>query len=519
MRQAVGAPIIVDGRLWGAMNAGSVGERPLPADTETRLVSFTELVATAVANAESRAALAASRARIVAAADESRRQIRRDLHDGAQQRLVSAVVGLKLASRALDNGGANATELVAEALRDAEEANAELRELAHGILPVTNTGLRGGLDALVSRIPLRVAHADQATVTVHAEGRQLRVEIRDAGSEAPTPSRGPDSSGSATESRHSAGRSSSPARPAAPPRCSSTSRSRSQRALGPRSVEESIPLTTEVAHDCVSLDSHACRDVRSGPRRTARDRRFKMSLDQKRARAFGVLYLITFVTSIPALALYQPVLDDPVGYIAGAGHDTQILFAALLELLLIIANIGTAVVIFPIVRRQNEELALGYVTARVIECTFILVGILSVLGIITLRNQVAGASEGTVAYTLAGIKDWTFLLGPGWVVGWGNGLILGYLMYRSELVPRRAAWLGLIGGPLIIVSGTAVMLSGDHPSDTLRSLQGFATIPEFLWELFLGVYCSFKGFRPSSRILQAEASRDRTPAVTAVAPA
>src|SRR5919112_3009579 len=202
-----------------------------------------------------------------------------------------------------------------------------------------------------------------------------------------------------------------------------------------------------------------------------------MSLDQKRARVFGVLYLITYVTSIPALALYQPVLDDPVGYIAGAGHDTQILFAALLELLLIIANIGTAVVIFPIVRRQNEELALGYVTARLIECTFILVGILSVLGIITLRNQVAGPSEGTVAYTLAAIKDSTFLLGPGWVVGWGNGLILGYLMYRSGLVPRQAAWLGLIGGPLLIVTGAALLFTGDDPHDPLRSLQGLATIP------------------------------------------
>ena len=227
-----------------------------------------------------------------------------------------------------------------------------------------------------------------------------------------------------------------------------------------------------------------------------------MSLDQKRARVFGVLFLITYVTSIPALALYQPVLDDPVGYIAGAGHDKQILFAALLELLLIISAIGTAVVIFPIVRRRNEELALGYVTARVIECTFILVGILSVLGIITLRNQVAGASEGTVAYTLAAIKDWTFLLGPGWVVGWGNGLILGYLMYRTELVPRWLAVLGLVAGPLIIVSGTAVMLGGDHPSDTLRSLKGVATIPEFLWELFLGLYCTFRGFRPSSPVLR-----------------
>jgi hypothetical protein len=244
-----------------------------------------------------------------------------------------------------------------------------------------------------------------------------------------------------------------------------------------------------------------------------------MSLDQKRARVFGVLYLATFVTSIPALALYQPVLDDPVGYIAGAGHDTQILFAALLELLLIIANIGTAVVIFPIVRRQNEELALGYVTARLFECTFILVGILCVLGIITLRGQVAGPSEGTVAYTLAAMKDWTFLLGPGWVVGWGNGLILGYLMYRSELVPRKAAWLGLVGGPLIIVSGTAVMFAGDDPSDALRSFQGLATIPEFLWELFLGVYCMVKGFRPSSPILRAGAREDRPGTASAVEPA
>ena len=100
-----------------------------------------------------------------------------------------------------------------------------------------------------------------------------------------------------------------------------------------------------------------------------------------------MLYLITFATSIPPLLLYQPVLDDPVGYIAGAGHDKRILFGAFLELLLIIANIGTAVVIVPIMRRRYEDLAIGYVTARIFECTFILVGILAVLGIITLRNQ------------------------------------------------------------------------------------------------------------------------------------
>jgi len=237
-----------------------------------------------------------------------------------------------------------------------------------------------------------------------------------------------------------------------------------------------------------------------------------VSLDQKRARVFGVLFLITFVTSIPALALYQPVLDDPAGYIAGAGQNNQIVFGALLELLLIIANIGTAVVIFPILRRQNEELSLGYVTARLFECAFILVGVVAVLGIVTLQKEAAGANEGTVAYTLAAIKDWTFLLGPGWVVGWGNGLILGYLMYKSGLVPRRMTWLGLVGGPLIIFSGTLVMFG---VADAGGALQGLATIPEGLWELSLGLYCTVKGFRPSSPILRADAPEIRSAAIAA----
>jgi hypothetical protein len=208
------------------------------------------------------------------------------------------------------------------------------------------------------------------------------------------------------------------------------------------------------------------------------------------------------------------VLDHPVSYIAGAGHNNQIVFGAFLELLLIIANIGTAVVIFPIVRRQSEELALGYVTARLFECTFILVGI-AVLGIVTLEKEAAGAAEGTVAYTLAAIKDWTFLLGPGWVVGWGNGLILGYLMYSSGLVPRKLTWLGLVGGPLIIISGTLVMFG---VADAGGTLQGLATIPEGLWELSLGIYCSVKGFQPSSPILRADAPADRAATRPAVSP-
>jgi hypothetical protein len=226
-----------------------------------------------------------------------------------------------------------------------------------------------------------------------------------------------------------------------------------------------------------------------------------VSHDQKRARWFGVFYLITFATSIPALLLYQPVLDDPVGYLSGAGHDKRVLFGAFLELLLIISNIGTAVVIVPIMWRRYRELSIGYVTARLFECTFILVGVVSVLGIITLRNQAAGANEGTVAYTLAALKDWTFLLGPGWVVGWGNGLILGYMMYRSRLVPRPWPWLGMIGGPLLFTVSTIILFGGNHPSSTLHSLQGLVTIPEAAWELFLGVYCTIWGFRKDAPIL------------------
>ncbi|HWF56650.1 MAG TPA: GAF domain-containing protein [Solirubrobacteraceae bacterium] len=214
IRSSAGTPIIVDGRVWGVVTAGSTTARALPPNIEARLSDFTALVATAIANAESRGALTASRARIVAAADESRRRIERDLHDGGQQRLVHAVIVLKLALRALSNGDANATELVAEALQHAEQANAELRELAHGILPaaLTRGGLKAGVDALVSRIALPVtvdvdvkhlpggveatayfvisealtnavkhAHASSAAVTASVDAGQLRVEVRDDG--------------------------------------------------------------------------------------------------------------------------------------------------------------------------------------------------------------------------------------------------------------------------------------------------------------------------------------------------
>ncbi len=226
-----------------------------------------------------------------------------------------------------------------------------------------------------------------------------------------------------------------------------------------------------------------------------------MAEDQRNARIFGVLFIITFVTSIPALALFQPVLDDPAGYISGGGKDTQIYLGVLLELLLIIANVGTALVIYPILRRQNEILSLGYVAARLVECMFIAAGIIFVLGIVSLRQDDQSASA--LAVSLAALKDWTFLLGPGFVVGWGNGLILGYLMYTSRLVPRKMAILGLVGGPLIILSGIGVLLDVWDAGGTVQAL---ATIPEFLWELSLGVYCTVKGFKSEG------ASAERRPA-------
>jgi nitrate/nitrite-specific signal transduction histidine kinase len=149
-------PIIVDGRLWGAMGAAATEQ--LPPDAESRIGEFTELVATAIANIEARAELTASRARIVAAADEERRRVVRDLHDGPQQRLVHAVVMLKLSQRALEGGAGDAPSVVGEALELAQRATRELRELVHGILPaaLTSGGLRGGVGALASRVPVPV---------------------------------------------------------------------------------------------------------------------------------------------------------------------------------------------------------------------------------------------------------------------------------------------------------------------------------------------------------------------------
>jgi signal transduction histidine kinase len=214
IRSAVGTPILVEGRVWGAVIVGSLQHEALAADTELRVGEFTELIATPIANIQASSDLAASRARLVEATDEERRRVVRDLHDGAQQRLVHTVVTLKLASQALQPGDAQAGALVSEALEQAERATAELRELSHGILPtvLTRGGLRAGVDALAARMPVPIendvavgrlravveatayfvvaealtnvakhAHARHATVTARTEDGTLLVRIRDDG--------------------------------------------------------------------------------------------------------------------------------------------------------------------------------------------------------------------------------------------------------------------------------------------------------------------------------------------------
>src|SRR5947209_502878 len=232
---------------------------------------------------------------------------------------------------------------------------------------------------------------------------------------------------------------------------------------------------------------------------------------RKIALVAGVLFLITFVTSIPAqFIFYHVLLTDPARYILGTGGDPAVSLGALLEVMLAIAGVGSAVVLYPIVKRQNGIVALAYVTSRVLESAAIMVGIFSVLSVVTLRQTVTGttgadtASLVTAARSLVAVHDAAFLLGPTLLAGVGNGVLLGYLMYRSGLVPRRMALFGVIGGPLVIAA-TVCVLFGVFKAGS--AWQGIATGPEFLWELSFGIYLIVKGFNPSpitsERILSA----------------
>jgi hypothetical protein len=217
---------------------------------------------------------------------------------------------------------------------------------------------------------------------------------------------------------------------------------------------------------------------------------------RKIASLTGWLMVVTFVTSIPAyFTLYAPVRDNP-GLITGAGADptASVALGAVLELILIIAQAGSAVVPYVVFRRYSERLALGYVTARLVECMFTAIGIISLLTFLFMRQEGTASTDPALGEVLVAVYDRAFLIGPGIFAGVANGMILGYLMFRSGLVPRGLAVLGLIGGPLLVAAGIAVMFD---VIDRGSTLQGIATIPEFIWELSFGIYLIVKGFKPS----------------------
>src|SRR3982751_5917220 len=220
-------------------------------------------------------------------------------------------------------------------------------------------------------------------------------------------------------------------------------------------------------------------------------------MDTRRiATLTGWLMVVTFVTSIPAyFILYAPVRNDP-GLITGAGADptASVALGAVLELILIIANVGTAVVPYVVFRRYSEGRALGYVAARLVEAMFIGIGIISMLTFLFMRQEGTAGTNAALGEVFVAIYDRAFLVGPGVFAGVANGVILGYLMYRSGLVPRGMAMLGLIGGPLVAASSIAVMFNVIQRGG---AVQGVATIPEALWELSFGIYLIVKGFKPS----------------------
>jgi hypothetical protein len=219
---------------------------------------------------------------------------------------------------------------------------------------------------------------------------------------------------------------------------------------------------------------------------------------RRTATIVGWLFVATYVTSIvPKLALYPPLFSGT--YLTGAGADSRVLWGAFSEALLIIANIGTATAMYTVLKRRHPHLAISFVAARIMESVFIGVGILSVLTVVTLRQQYAGDTSAAglpvVGDAFVALQEWTFILGPNFVVGVGNGIVLGWMMWRTGLVPRRLSLLGLVGGPLVVLSGSMAVLGIVQAGSAWQTV---LAIPEFLWELILGIYLIVKGFRPSA---------------------
>jgi len=219
-----------------------------------------------------------------------------------------------------------------------------------------------------------------------------------------------------------------------------------------------------------------------------------MDTTRKTALAAGLLYLATFIFSIPAaFGFYKGVLDDPTAFVHGAGSDTSVLWGALFEIITALTGIGTAIVLYPVIKRWGQRGALGFVATRVLEASMIFVGVLSILAVVTLRQDLGSTDApglATNAQALVALKDWTFLLGPGFMSAM-NAVCLAPLMYRSRLVPRSIPTLGLIGAPLLLASSVATLF-GLH--DQVSPTATLMVVPIFFWELSLGIWMTVKGF-------------------------
>lgn len=229
-----------------------------------------------------------------------------------------------------------------------------------------------------------------------------------------------------------------------------------------------------------------------------------MTSYRKTALAGGILYLLTFLGSIPAAILVAPAIEP--GYITGAGADRQVAFGLVLELVNVLAAFGCAVALFSVVRRVHEGLAVGYLATRLFEAATITIGVVSLLALITLRQQ--GAADGSaealtpIGSALVAIRNWAIILGPSMAAF--NALMLGTALYRGNLVPRWMPALGILGAPLLIVFVIGTILGFTGPGTVFH---GIAVFPFFTWELVLGLWLTFKGFNESSPIAVAERER------------
>jgi hypothetical protein len=214
----------------------------------------------------------------------------------------------------------------------------------------------------------------------------------------------------------------------------------------------------------------------------------KMTSTRKISLTAGLLYLLTFV-SIPTLFLYNAVRG--ANYIVGSGPDTSVFVGSVLEIIVALAGIGTAVALYPVVKRQNESVALGFVATRTLEAGAIFAGVFTLLAVVTLRQTGAGASALATGQTLVGLHDWTFTLSQSLIPA-VNALLLGSLLYQSRLVPRILPVLGFIGAPLLIASTMATLFGANEYGS---GLSGLGALPIALWEFSLGVYLVVKGFR------------------------